>query len=575
MEFDELLITTGVDALVRLVKEKKQVELPEASRILNIPESTIEDWAHTLEEEHILGLEYRLTKVFLVWVQPTEQEVKRERASFLQEKSAISKEADALQGKLRPEVEEVRQLKQAFEELYSKFSSLKPSEKIPAASTEPPQMPKALKDISGELVQMRQSIGNLHSEWGALEKKMGAAMSPPEKEKGKRQETKQPPRDKINELLKTLSELDKKVATMQRGVPQELPLGKNLESKMQELKHDFHEMTSRQAQLRDNARNLGETQEILAEMKGQLKHYEDTISGMRTEVKGMNAEFQKLEEKSRQFSKSIHDEIDAMGRFSDSIEVAKDILSKYPPQQKVLGELATMSKREEEIKQKMDAVEKLLSALGSPKELIDQFTSLRSDIARERKLLEGSAADLATPPPQMQKESYEAFEKVREKTRSSIDAYNKALSNIEVQLAQIEKDGKKAEADWQDKLKEWKKRAKDPELQAAVKSSSELESKRKLLETVREKITDVHSQAEGLNRRLNLLSQQAKLLELRSSVSTAPTAAAKPDKAAVEQQAAQEAQVKEQLTLTQQEEEEFRKKRDELRELIQKLWKDS
>ena len=31
MEFDELLITTGVDALVRLVKEKQRIELEEAA----------------------------------------------------------------------------------------------------------------------------------------------------------------------------------------------------------------------------------------------------------------------------------------------------------------------------------------------------------------------------------------------------------------------------------------------------------------------------------------------------------------------------------------------------------------
>ena len=75
MEFDELLITTGVDALVRLVKQKSKVELEEASKTLNIPSETIEDWSRVLEEEGILRIEYRLTKVYLVWIKPTEEEV--------------------------------------------------------------------------------------------------------------------------------------------------------------------------------------------------------------------------------------------------------------------------------------------------------------------------------------------------------------------------------------------------------------------------------------------------------------------------------------------------------------------
>jgi hypothetical protein len=71
MEFDELLITTGVDALVRLVKERQRIELEDAAGTLNIPLETIEDWARVLEEEGILSIEYRLTRIYLVWIQPT------------------------------------------------------------------------------------------------------------------------------------------------------------------------------------------------------------------------------------------------------------------------------------------------------------------------------------------------------------------------------------------------------------------------------------------------------------------------------------------------------------------------
>ena len=80
MGLDELLITTGVDALVRLIKEKGMIELSLAAQLLNIDAVTIEDWAHTLEEEGIIKIEYHLTKVYLAWVQPSAEEIEKEKS---------------------------------------------------------------------------------------------------------------------------------------------------------------------------------------------------------------------------------------------------------------------------------------------------------------------------------------------------------------------------------------------------------------------------------------------------------------------------------------------------------------
>ena len=55
--------------------------------MLNIPSETIEDWARVLEEEGILRIEYRLTKIYLLWVKPTEEEIASERKSFYEEKT--------------------------------------------------------------------------------------------------------------------------------------------------------------------------------------------------------------------------------------------------------------------------------------------------------------------------------------------------------------------------------------------------------------------------------------------------------------------------------------------------------
>src|SRR4030095_15215140 len=120
MEFDELLITTGVDALVRLVKEKQRIELEDASSVLNIPQETIEDWARGLEEEGILRIEYRLTRIYLVWVKPTEEEVSTEKQSFYEEKKGIETEVEELKQKVNADAAELQGLNSSFETFYAK-----------------------------------------------------------------------------------------------------------------------------------------------------------------------------------------------------------------------------------------------------------------------------------------------------------------------------------------------------------------------------------------------------------------------------------------------------------------------
>jgi hypothetical protein len=122
VEFDELLVTTGVDALVRLIKERGRIELTDAAAALNIPESTIEEWSGILEEEGIIRIEYRLTKIFLAWVTPTEEEAAAEKEEFYKKKETMAKEVGELKQRIVPDVEGLKELNAAFGEFYSRAS---------------------------------------------------------------------------------------------------------------------------------------------------------------------------------------------------------------------------------------------------------------------------------------------------------------------------------------------------------------------------------------------------------------------------------------------------------------------
>ena len=92
MALDDFLISTGVDNLIRLIKEMGRVELSQAAKELKLPAKTVEDWSHVLEEEGIVKLEYQLTKMYLVWQAPTKEYVEKKGRNL--ELRATSAKAD-------------------------------------------------------------------------------------------------------------------------------------------------------------------------------------------------------------------------------------------------------------------------------------------------------------------------------------------------------------------------------------------------------------------------------------------------------------------------------------------------
>ncbi len=65
-------VETGVDRLVRFLKDKGKVELKEVAISLNVPESVLQRWVDFLVEEKIIGLEYNFTKPLVYLIQKTE-----------------------------------------------------------------------------------------------------------------------------------------------------------------------------------------------------------------------------------------------------------------------------------------------------------------------------------------------------------------------------------------------------------------------------------------------------------------------------------------------------------------------
>ncbi len=130
MGLDDLLISTGVDALIKLVRERGRVEVRQAAEALHLPLQTVEDWSHVLEGEGLVRIEYQLTNVILVWVPPGGEEVrKRSQAVGRKKNEAVGKIEDIKRSVEQSQVdlgslqEQMRLTKEKTGEQMSKLST--------------------------------------------------------------------------------------------------------------------------------------------------------------------------------------------------------------------------------------------------------------------------------------------------------------------------------------------------------------------------------------------------------------------------------------------------------------------
>jgi uncharacterized phage infection (PIP) family protein YhgE len=65
---DDIVINTEIDRLIDLLSQKKRIELDELAKQVGIDKKKIKKWLLVLEDEGYLKLEYKLTKIFAVWL---------------------------------------------------------------------------------------------------------------------------------------------------------------------------------------------------------------------------------------------------------------------------------------------------------------------------------------------------------------------------------------------------------------------------------------------------------------------------------------------------------------------------
>jgi chromosome segregation ATPase len=110
-------IETGVDKLVELVTSQKKIALDDAAKELGVSTAVVQEWAEFLEEEGLVGIEYTLSKTYLVEKKLSKHEVEKKSHDYEQKKEAFVRKVDSTLKQLERDTSGFEDIKRAYNAL--------------------------------------------------------------------------------------------------------------------------------------------------------------------------------------------------------------------------------------------------------------------------------------------------------------------------------------------------------------------------------------------------------------------------------------------------------------------------
>ncbi|MCX8174944.1 MAG: hypothetical protein N3E51_01950 [Candidatus Micrarchaeota archaeon] len=477
MALDDLLISTGVDQLIKYLKEKGRAEIGAAASDLRLPIRTVEDWAHVLEEEGLIAIEYKLTKIYLVWRKPTAEYV-------AQKKSELKAKADDTQAEITELLSKVKEGGKELESMQEEVARL--------ASAQPPSGAEAQK---------------IKSELAVLKRKYDVA---------------------VDSSLAKLEKLKKKVDALKKEFEpkEEKAGGKNIEKEIAVLKK-FE--STLQAQLDDVDAFFGAFKARLDEIGSAIegRKEDENLEQIRQEaeeLKRLRNELAGAIEAIAEEYKSISGRISELDRKVSEAQSSKEL--SLSEAKKKLAELRKME--EEGRKQKENITAQLQSTLLQVKKQLAKFEGMarsKSEIEAEMEKLKEEYVDISEEVARAGEELSAKQKEVALRLTSQLEALDSA------------RDGK--------------------------------------AKIAREEIEKVSFLLRELKREQILLEEKVKLLLKEAEIFGVEGQAAEGAAAPQVEEGGEAGTFVERIKLSAEEEEEFERKRDELRALIRRMWEES
>ncbi|MEM4366653.1 MAG: hypothetical protein QW035_00785 [Candidatus Anstonellales archaeon] len=557
--FDELLITTGVDRLIKLVKEKGRIDIESSSKLLNISPNNIEEWANILEQEGILKIEYRLGKVFLVWVTKSKEEVEKEIDKFKEKKEEIVRSIEAIGSHAEREEKELEKLRQEFDRV---LSSIQP--KVDALTKKVEQIREAQGDkerkyyslvdkaenFRARVSEIRDAINLLTTQLKRVKEQLG------QEGVEDRLRTVESSKEKIAELNLQLESLkqrsDEVVKNLQRASPA-VEVGS-----IEEYQRKSDHILKRLEGISEIVASVKGAVEAIKSSSTGLEEYEKRIKGTIKEIESVEKQASELSSRISGINKEITEQKSALKQIDDYLDLAREVMSKFATIDNLLSEVKSLkedsSRLRLEVERARKAAEEASKGFGDIEAVISELSDVREKIEEERnRLATESGTILATLDEEMA--NYSTFQRIKEKTLQSIQNYLDQLERLGEEYSILESEIEAEEAKVDQKFVEVRKELEALDASEVISETEDLLEKMAEVKKASEELDSLRVEAVNLNKQLKLLAQQAKLISITSSQDLIQLSSD-----------VKEAEAKS---------ESIEEKRNRLRKLIKKVWEEN
>jgi len=115
-----MTLETGIDKLLDLVNEKKEITVSEAAKKLGVPEKNIESWAKVMSDENMLELVYPANPLNQPFLRVYSKEQAKKKPEKVEEPKKEEKKKEKREPK-KPEHKAARNTKSTSSRFFSRF----------------------------------------------------------------------------------------------------------------------------------------------------------------------------------------------------------------------------------------------------------------------------------------------------------------------------------------------------------------------------------------------------------------------------------------------------------------------
>jgi predicted ArsR family transcriptional regulator len=166
----ETHLETGVDRLLRLVAEKKRIELGAAAAELGVSPDVVRDWVNFLEQDGLVGVSYSLSKTYLSEKHLTKEEVAHKTKEYEGRKEAFIRKVNVMLSQIDDETQMFEKLKEHSENLQHTLGDLSAIEYDVELLNHFEDLKKCIDDdIARQKLEYKNAIDEIHAKLDAEE----------------------------------------------------------------------------------------------------------------------------------------------------------------------------------------------------------------------------------------------------------------------------------------------------------------------------------------------------------------------------------------------------------------------